>query len=252
MGGWDDRGYYEQEAAYDAMIYDAVENISDSGVQSYLGCNGDAIDARVLGSIKQARELINAGFHQPAVVVATTAIELIVRFFLIRPLIQAGFLSEEWASLLTEHIASGRTDKDRKLLPRILEEHHVDISAVLLEDGRELWQTVIAEVYPKRNRVVHLAEPATEANALLALECAERLRSDVVLPIAERMGFTLDVTGVWCRTKTKGENLTGSAYFTVRDPFARVWLLAHTVFSAGSLHGYRRRVRRSVEAEPSY
>jgi hypothetical protein len=65
---------------------------------------------------------------------------------------------------------------------------------------RELWPTIIGAVYPKRNRIVHLAEPATEKDALLAIECAERLRSDVVLPIAEKMGFTVDVTGVWCRT----------------------------------------------------
>jgi hypothetical protein len=220
MGGWDDRGYYEQEAAYEAMIENAVKNISDQGVQSYLGSNGDAIDARVLGSIRQAKQLLKAHFPQPAIVVATTAIEIIVRYFLIRPLIQAAFLSEEWAYLLTERVASGRTAEDRKLLPKILEEHDVDISAVLLEDGRELWPTITGEVYPKRNRIVHLAEPVSEADALLAIECAERLRSDVVLPIAEKMGFTLDVTGVWCHTKTQGENYAGSSHFVRRDPFA--------------------------------
>jgi hypothetical protein len=177
----------------------------------------------VLGSIKQARELINAGFRQPAIVIATTAIELIVRFFLVQPLIQAAFLSEEWASLLTEHIVFGRTgrDKERKLLPLLLEKFGVDISAVLVEDGRKLWQAALKEVIPKRNRVVHLAEPATETDALLALECADRLRSKVVLPIAERMGFTLRATGVWCRTETKGKNLTISTNFTVCDPFSR-------------------------------
>jgi hypothetical protein len=34
MGGWDDYGYYQQEAAYDALVQDAMKSISDDGVQS--------------------------------------------------------------------------------------------------------------------------------------------------------------------------------------------------------------------------
>ena len=113
------------------------------------------------------------------VVSATTAIEIIVRFLLIRPLIQAAFLSEEWAYLLTQRIASGRTTEDRKLLPKILEHHRIDITTVLLENGHELWETVVSKVYPKRNKIVHATDPAGSEEAQLAIECAGRLRSGI-------------------------------------------------------------------------
>src|SRR5262249_4872233 len=202
MGAWDDEAYYEEEAAKEAFIDDTLRGISEDGVRSYLGQYGDAIDERVLNCIRQAKELQDTGFFQPAVVSATTAIELIVRFLLIHPLIQAAFLSEEWAYLLTQRIASGRTAEDRKLLPKILEHHRIDITAVLLQNGDELWETVVSKVYPKRNKVVHAAEPTNLEEAQLAIECATRLRSDIVLPVAERLGFTLEATGLWCRSKT--------------------------------------------------
>jgi hypothetical protein len=216
MGAWDDYAYYEEEAAKEAFIDDTLRGISEDGVRSYLGQYGDAVDERVLNCIRQAKELQDTGFFQPAVVSATTAIELIVRFLLIHPLIQAAFLSEEWAYLLTQRIASGRTAEDRKLLPKILEHHRIDITAVLLENGDELWETVVSKVYPKRNRIVHAAEPSNPEEAQLAIECATRLRSDIVLPIAERLGFTLVATGFWCRSKTANSG----AYFTPRNPFS--------------------------------
>ncbi len=136
MGGWDDYEYYQDEAAKEAFIDETLRGISEDSVRSYLGQNGDAIDQRVGNCIRHARELHEAGFFQAVVVSATTAIELIVRFLLIHPLIQAAFLSEEWAYLLTQRIASGRTVEDRKLLPKILEHHRIDIAAVLLEKRR--------------------------------------------------------------------------------------------------------------------
>ena len=144
-----------------------------------------------------------------------TAIELIVQFLLIHPLIQAAFLSDEWAYLLTERIASGRTAEDRKLLPKILQHHNIDVTTVLLENGGELWETVASKVYPKRNKIVHAAEPTRAEEAQLAIDCATRLRADIVLPISDKLGLTLEVTGLWCRTKTQN----GGAYFTRRDPF---------------------------------
>lgn len=120
MGGWDDVGYYEEEAAKEEFIQNALKGISEDGIRGYLGRNGDAIDERVQHCIKQAERLLGEGFPQPAIILATTAIELTVRYFLICPLIQAAFLSEEWAYLLTERIIAARTGEDRKLLPKFL------------------------------------------------------------------------------------------------------------------------------------
>jgi hypothetical protein len=215
MGGWDDRAYYEEEDAKEAFIQDTLRGISEDGIRGYLGPYGDAIDARVSDSITQAGKLKDAKFYQSSVVMAVTAIELIVRFLLLRPLVQAAFLSDEWAYLLTQRIASGRTAEDRKLLPQILEFQGIEIKKLRLKNGKELWDTITTEVYRKRDRIVHEADSASKPDAQLAIACAIQLRSDVVLPIAKKFGFTLEETGCWHKIERK--NMTTS--FTPGDPF---------------------------------
>jgi hypothetical protein len=215
MGGWDDRAYYEEEAAKEAFIQETLRGISEDGIRGYLGPYGDAIDARVDDSITQAGKLKDAKFYQSSVVMAVTAIELIVRFLLLRPLVQAAFLSDEWAYLLTQRIASGRTAEDRKLLPQILEFQGVEINKLRLKNGKELWDTITTEVYRKRDRIIHAADPASEPDAQLAMACAIQLHNDVVLPIAKKLGFTLEETGCWHEIRTK--NMMTS--FTPGDPF---------------------------------
>jgi hypothetical protein len=78
------------------------------------------------------------GFHRQAILSATTAIELIIRFLLIRPLIQAAFLDEDWAYLLTQRITAGPSIRDRKLLPNILGFHEIKLKELKLSTGAEL------------------------------------------------------------------------------------------------------------------
>lgn len=219
MGGWDDESYYEQEAAQDAFMSNAIRDISEDSVKSYLGCNGDAIGARVQDCVRQARELKDAGYFQSSQVLAVTAIELIVRFLLIRPLLQGAFLSDEWAYFVTQRIASGRSSEDRKLLPKILDVHAINIRTVRLPSGRALWETIVNEAYPKRNRVIHAAESATAEEAQTAIDCAAQIYSEVVLPIAKKLGFTLETTGCWSITSSQNGEISRGTRFVVADPF---------------------------------
>jgi hypothetical protein len=88
MGGWVYESYYEEEGAKEAFISDTIRNMSEDSVRGYLGGNGDAIDARVQRCMRQARELKDVDYFQSSHVLAVTAIELIIRFLLIRPLLQ--------------------------------------------------------------------------------------------------------------------------------------------------------------------
>lgn len=215
MSHRDDLSYYEEEMGRDALIEETLKGISRDGVSGYLGTYGDAIDGRILDSIDQAHRLLAAGFTQSSLILATTAIEIIVRFLLIHPLIQGAFLSEDWAYLLTQRVASARTVDDRKLLPKILAFHDIDVSKVTLKNTEAVWDTIVTFVYPTRNRAVHSAEPVGYEDAEIAIECAELLRSDIVMPIAKKHGFTLEVTGCWHRTKTEFT----SGRYSPRDPF---------------------------------
>jgi hypothetical protein len=138
-----------------------------------------------------------------------------VRFLLIRPLIQAAFLDEDWAYLLTQRITSGPSIHDRNILPEILRYHDIDVTSVKLSTGSEVWQIVTKVIYPKRNRIVHHGESATLEEAETAVKCAVLLRENVVLPLAKKLGFTLETTDCWHQIKTK--QLIAS--FTPRSPF---------------------------------
>jgi hypothetical protein len=206
---------YEDEISHDQFVAETLKNISQEGVRTYLGVHGDAVDFRVKDCIEQARNLNAYGFHRQAILSAAIAIELIVRFLLVRPLIQAAFLDEDWAYLLTKKITSGPSIHDRNLLPEILRYHDIKISDVKLSAGPELWQTVIKTVYPKRDRIVHEGESATLEEAKIAVECASLLREKVVLPLAKKVGFTLETTGCWHKTKTD----KSSSQYAERNPF---------------------------------
>src|ERR1035437_228745 len=215
MGGWDDAGYYEEEAARAEFIQETLKNISEDGVRNYLGTYGDAVDARIEHCMKEARMLLSGGFFQSSVVSSVTSIELTIRFLLLRPLMQAAFLSEEWANSLTQRIASGRSANDREILPQILRFHDIDLNGVKLSNGRPLWKTIIEVVYSTRDKIVHRAEFVSEDDALLAVQCADELRSKIVMPYAKKLGFTLDTTNCWQRAKS----LTSAAFYNPRDPF---------------------------------
>jgi hypothetical protein len=210
-----DLRYYEDEIERDEFIEETLQNISQEGVRSYLGVHGDAVDFRVNDCIEQARNLNTYGFHRHAIVSATTAIELVIRYLLIRPLIQAAFLTEDWAYLLTQRIATGRTGDDRALLPKLLKYHDVEISELKLSSGNEVWKTITEVVYSKRNRIVHTGESANLEKAKTAIECAVLLREKVVLPLAKKLGFTLETTKCWNEIKTD-KMQTG---YTPRSPF---------------------------------
>jgi hypothetical protein len=216
VGGWDDARYYEDEIAQAEFIEETLKSISQDGVRNYLGTYGDAVDARIENCMKDARMLLSGGFFPSVVVSAVTAIELTIRFLLLRPLIQAAFLSEEWASLLTQRVTSGRSVSDREILPQILHLHDIDLNNVKLPDGRPLWQTIIEGVYVIRNRIVHRAEPVSQDDATLAIQCADLLRNEVVMPYAKKLGFTLERTKCWQRTN----KLLSGARYNPRDPFS--------------------------------
>ena len=69
-------------------------------------------------------------------------------------------------------------------------------------------------VWPKRNKVVHMGESATAADAMIGIETARVLLAEVVHPLAKRLGFTLETTGKW-------HKLRGAIGMTFepKDPF---------------------------------
>lgn len=150
---------------------------------------------------------------------------MIIRFLLLRPLIQGAFLPDGWAGELLERIVNSRTANDRKLLPVVLKNWEIDITKRRISNkNASLWETIQNRIWPKRNNFVHKASPINEEESLIALECANALMQ-IVKEVAQNIGFTLSKTGKWCEIeggqskRMKGKDLDVS--FEPESPFNR-------------------------------
>jgi len=205
-GGWDDYGYdmdlvaeYEEE-----LIAHGIQDRSEDAIREYLGTFGDAVQERIDAALATARELRAEGRHGLAVVTSATAIELTIRFLILRPLLSGAFLSDAWARMLTGRVVGGRTAEDRDLMPLVCAAWDFDLLGVEVPAGVALWSVISKEVWATRNAVVHGGAPATEAQAASAVEAAELLLSDVVAPIARRFRLSWPATP-WHKVRLRHE-----------------------------------------------
>ncbi len=223
MSWGDDYNYYQQEAAMEEFLEEELRRISEEPVFYYLAVFGDAIEDRVKRCIDQAQALIGNGYPGAALTRAATGIEVTIRFFLARPLVQGAFLSDKWAELLSRKVLSGRTAEDRELLPAILRNWEMDITKVKLTDGSQVWEQIKKRILPSRNDYVHKADNASVEDALLAIECLTTLLTQVVDPLATKLGFTREQTGCWSVVNAKNPpdfpNLNPPRTYTRQDPF---------------------------------
>jgi len=207
MGGWDDYDRYMQEDALEEFLQESLKSISVDSTKHYLGTYGDAIQERVLRCLAEAKRLQDGESYAAAVVNAATSIELIIRFMLLRPLVQGSFLSDEWAAVLANRVANGRSAEDKGLLPAVLRQWGIDVNSLTLADGSLVWPTILNAVWPLRNKIVHQATTARDTQAATAIECAEALLSQVVNMLARNLGFTLGTTGRWSEIRGKATSL---------------------------------------------
>jgi hypothetical protein len=98
----DDYLDYEREAAMEAFLEEELRRISEEPVFYYLATYGDAIDGRVRSCLNEAQALAKAGFSGASLARAAAGIEVTIRLFLARPLVQGAFLSDDWAQLISQ------------------------------------------------------------------------------------------------------------------------------------------------------
>ena len=197
MSAYDDYQRYQEEEAMERLKEEHLREIAEAPVFAYLSKYGDAIEERIRHCVAEATELRKAGFWGAALIRSAAAIEITIRFFLAKPLVLGAFLSDDWAAILSNKVLNGRTAEDRELLPTILRNWGIDVTRVLLSDNSQMWEQVIKRVWPRRNDYVHAGGTIEEADAILAAECLDAMLEHVVDPIAHRLGFTREQTGLW-------------------------------------------------------
>lgn len=180
--------YLDNAYQYEAQVVEkGIRDQVDGRAREYLSANGDAVWERVERALEDGRTLLAA--HPGASLVSTmTAAELTVRFLLLRPML-AGLVIEP---RLAEHLASeatrGLTGRDREILPSVCQAWEIELGEVRVGETRRLWPT-LGTLWEVRHSFVHKAQPVTPEDARLAIDCASALLTQVLEPLAARLGL---------------------------------------------------------------
>jgi hypothetical protein len=169
-----------------------IKEKSEENIKSYYFTYGESAQRRINSCLKIADGLHNSGFYGSAVALFSTSAEIIIRYLVLRPLIQGAILSDEWAEILIDRITNGRSVEDRCLLPSVLKKFDIDITKIKLSNGYDFWKNFKIVITEKRNRFVHMGEELNKADSEIASELSERLISDVVYPIIEKYSFKIN------------------------------------------------------------
>ncbi|MBZ5699134.1 MAG: hypothetical protein LAN18_11380 [Acidobacteriia bacterium] len=225
---WDD--YAESQAEFDAeqeYLARIPTDLHEEAVRSYLGSCGDAVDARVKKLLSAATSLSASKFPGPSVVVSATILEVMIRYFCVRPIFEAAFLSDLIAREVTEKITRSHFFPERNLLAGILRPWKIELNEILLGSGKPLWNEFTSVVLENRNNFVHRGQDVSDEIAAIAIECATEFRAQIVMAMANRLGFTHDKSGCWSKVITDpkehvflgGKLINGETTYVTRSPF---------------------------------
>jgi hypothetical protein len=212
--------YYDDAYAdaMDQLIDDAMREASADNVRDYLCRYGDAVEERVHTLLQQARDLRSHGFYGPGTTVAVTASELIIRFLLLRPLVQGAFLDDMWAAILTRQVVRRRSADERGLVPRVLRGWSIDITTIRSRSQAMMWESLQGVVWKKRDAFVHFGQPVGEDAAQLAVECSEALL-DVAHQVGLKFGCGPAATGTWHQARSGSGFLEHIRSYETLNPF---------------------------------
>ncbi|PIR21165.1 MAG: hypothetical protein COV45_00025 [Deltaproteobacteria bacterium CG11_big_fil_rev_8_21_14_0_20_47_16] len=200
------------------MIEDSLKHVSEENVRDYLGTYGDCIESRVRYCLKEGKELLESNHYSSSLIMSSTATELIVRFFILMPLVHGALLDYKWVQILTKAIISSRSANDRKLLPQVLDSWGITISEHRLSNNKGMWETFVELLWPRRNKCIHTGENTVREFAELAQECANSFLELVKL-IADKFGHSWPKSGIWNEIRlSEGVGMIRS--YTQKDIFS--------------------------------
>ena len=212
-----------EEAAESEFWEKLPQDLHEQAVKDYLGSNGDAIDGRVRKLIGLADTLYKSGHHGPSIVASVITLEVMIHYFCVRPIVVGAILSDLVATEVSRRIVGSRASDQRQMLSAVLRPWGIELPQLLLSDNRPLWDQIQTVVIKKRDGFIHRGDEVNDKEAELALQCVQSFREQVVLGLADRLGFTLQKTGCWSKIVVEARPpgyLGGERGYTRVDPFA--------------------------------
>jgi hypothetical protein len=169
----------------EGVILEGIREHSEDRARSYLSSNGDAVWRRVDPLLVESAALL-PDHPGASLTVCLTAAEIVIRFLLVRPLIGGLVVNDVVAERLSKEGASGRSKRDREMLPLLNAAWKLGLERLRLKDGRSVWPLML-QLWDMRDDYVHRADPVPELAARDAMHCVDKLIGGVVGPLAQRL-----------------------------------------------------------------
>jgi hypothetical protein len=196
-----------------------IEEIAVDNASWYLGTFGDAVENRVRGLMNEATLLLESGHIGASLVLNASSLELLVRHFVLKPLVSGAFLTDVWAELLVDKLVVGQSGRDRQLLPMIANEWGIDLKTITLSDRKSAWDVFVSDLVPLRNQFVHKGASVSLESATRAAECTAALFNGLLPAIAKKLRLSWPESGAWHKVVKGVGSGTRFTDYDPRDPF---------------------------------
>ena len=183
----------------------AIGEFTEERLRSYYVINPHVMRPAV-AAIHEGKRLAQEGHDAAAVVFFVTAIEILLKATLLKPVVHGLVHSDALANIIVEQ-ALGQPGFDRysKLLSRLFSElASMDIQAVAREDQNATLLSECTALQKMRNEIIHQGVTCDPARAEQGREIAVAVYQLIVRPMLSRLGLEVVKGG---EIREMGENI---------------------------------------------
>jgi hypothetical protein len=192
----DDRYYYDQEAAKDEFIeqisLEAINEFTNERLQSFYVQNPDVMRPAV-DTLQEGKVLYEKGHYSAAIVFFMSAIELLLKATLLKPLVYGLMHNEALADIVVEHtLAQTGFDRYEKLIENLISIYakknpneicRFNSSTKLLKECEQLQRI--------RNHIIHKGKCYDENEAKKAQDVSVAVYEEIVRPVLHALGLKI-------------------------------------------------------------
>ncbi len=186
------------EQFYEQNREQAIEDFRVERLQQFYSENPNVAE-KALNCLNYATALLPT-FPRASLVFSASSTEITMKYVLLRPIL-AGFIhDEDLAAIIVKETTDLRKGSEiTNFLARILEQYgHFSLKKFKRHAMQQTYWEEIIDLAKLRNRVVHLGEDVTAADAKLASEVAQYALHTVMPLVVSQFGFHLHAPATIC------------------------------------------------------
>jgi len=186
--------YYEaiSRELYPEHKMQAIREFTAERLRSFYVSNPRVMRPAV-DAIQEGKRLSQAGHHAASLIFFVTAVELLLKATVLKPVVYGLVHSETLAEVIVEQMF-GQSGFDRyiKLLSRLYTEFaNLDINTVVRPGEKQSLLAECATLQTARNKIIHQGAKCSPEQATVALGVAVAVYERIVFPVLSALGLTV-------------------------------------------------------------